>query len=398
MKPVLLAAPHRPLFFIGIAQTLCVALWWLADLGGRYAGWYPPLAWALPPTLAHAHLMIYGVFPPIMFGFLMTAMPNWVGQPISRGEYLATFFLLAGGLALMDTGLWAGPTIFAAGGGLHLLGWAAGIAALARITFTGKARSKRDPLLILAALTAGWLGAAALPGWLLTQNPAILAFSAPVGIWLFLLPVFFTVGHRMIPFFSERALPGFTPRRAAWILPTVLWGGVIHGGLEWAGLSAWTWPTDLIMALAALRAAVDWGLRRCFAVRLLAMLHVSLATLAIALLLYALQSLGLALGNAPWLGRAPLHALTMGYFSAMLLAMVSRVSLGHSGRPLAADRLTWGCYWGLLAAAALRIAGEWPGAHLLIVAALGLWLACLAAWGIRTLPVYWRPRADGRPG
>jgi uncharacterized protein involved in response to NO len=80
--------------------------------------------------------------------------------------------------------------------------------------------------------------------------------------------------------------------------------------------------------------------------------------------------------------------------------MVSRVSSGHSGRTLAADRLTWGAFLLLQGAAFTRVAADlWPATYgPMLLASVGLWITCFAAWAWRYLPIYWRPRADGQPG
>jgi uncharacterized protein involved in response to NO len=95
-----------------------------------------------------------------------------------------------------------------------------------------------------------------------------------------------------------------------------------------------------------------------------------------------------------------MHALSIGFLASLALAMVSRVSCGHSGRTLAADRLTWFAFLVLQAAAATRVAADlFPGAYAsLLVAAAMLWLACFTAWTWRYLPYYWRARPDGKPG
>lgn len=86
-----------------------------------------------------------------------------------------------------------------------------------------------------------------------------------------------------------------------------------------------------------------------------------------------------------------------------MLAMVTRVSCGHSGRALVADRTAWTLFWLLQAAAVLRIGAEVPGmfgvawAWLLPTAAL-LWAGTMAVWGVRLGGWYGRLRADGRPG
>jgi uncharacterized protein involved in response to NO len=122
-----------------------------------------------------------------------------------------------------------------------------------------------------------------------------------------------------------------------------------------------------------------------------------------AFFLYAVQSAALAAGGAAILGTAPLHAMTIGYFSAMAVAMVSRVSLGHAGHALVADRWTWAAFWGMLATAAARVAAElaqgspalWPPA--ILASGLGF-LVFFGMWAARYIPVYLRPRADGRAG
>ena len=84
----------------------------------------------------------------------------------------------------------------------------------------------------------------------------------------------------------------------------------------------------------------------------------------------------------------------------MTLGMVSRVSLGHSGRALEADTLTWTCYLGVLAAAALRAAAEFlPGTSARAIVMFGaavVWLAAFGVWAWRYIPMYVMPRVDAR--
>jgi uncharacterized protein involved in response to NO len=138
-------------------------------------------------------------------------------------------------------------------------------------------------------------------------------------------------------------------------------------------------------------------------VRLLAVLHIAFLWLGIAMLLYGLQSLMLFITGNLVLGRAPLHALGIGFLASMVLAMASRVSLGHSGRPLVADNLTWYCFLGLGLATLLRMASELPfegpaTRQMLNIGAATVWLACTGLWVWRYTPFYLRPRKDGKEG
>ena len=98
-----------------------------------------------------------------------------------------------------------------------------------------------------------------------------------------------------------------------------------------------------------------------------------------------------------------LHELAVGYFAAMTLGMVSRVSLGHSGRALEADRLTWFGFLAIIGVGATRALADFqplggaPRAVLLGISAVA-WIAIVASWAARFIPIYLAPRSDGRQG
>jgi len=258
---------------------------------------------------------------------------------------------------------------------------------------------RTHPILAACALGAGIAGLAAARLWLLTGSDGAARLMETIGLWGFLVPLFVTVTHRMIPFFTANVLPYLAPWRPQWTLVALLGASIVHGLLAASGLAQWTWIVDGPAGLLAAFLAWRWGFARSLANRMLAMLHVGFAWLGAALLLDAAQSL-LALAGVAALGLAPTHALTIGFLSSLTLAMVSRVSCGHSGRSVTADPLTWIVFLTLQAAAATRVAADlWTGAYgaLLVIAAL-LWLACFAAWSWRYMPYYWRPRFDGKPG
>ncbi|MBD3743436.1 MAG: NnrS family protein [Stenotrophomonas sp.] len=108
----------------------------------------------------------------------------------------------------------------------------------------------------------------------------------------------------------------------------------------------------------------------------------------------------LALGWREGLSQAPLHVLGIGFLAGMLVAMASRVSLGHSGRALEADRPTWGLFLTLMLAALTRALAEWATSLYtpLLFLSAALWLAAFGLWAWRYAPLYWRPRADGKAG
>jgi uncharacterized protein involved in response to NO len=399
---LLARVPHRFFFLLGAVQAVAVMAWWLLDLGGRYAGLYAPFAWTVPPPWGHAYLLTYTVFPFFMFGFLMTAMPNWTGEAMPHRAHLYAGLPMALGVVLLYVGFAADARVALAGVALLVAGWLAGVGILASVVAANRARD-RFALGLTALMGAGALSAAAFGGWLATGEVVFATVSRHAGVWLFLVPLFLTIEHRLVPFFSSRIIEGYVLYRPEWSLPLLGAAAAAHFALEVAEARAWLWAVDAPMAAWVGFLAVKWGLTGSFRARLLVMLHLGVVAGAVAFALYALDSLAVAAGRPGALGLAPLHALTIGYFSATTIAMVSRVSLGHSGRALEADALTWWVFLGLLATALVRAAADlWfvpPVLRLwLSVAAAVLWLAVLVPWAARYVPVYLRPRGDGRPG
>jgi uncharacterized protein involved in response to NO len=394
------SAPHRMFFFGGVMQALLTLTWWLIDLGGRYGGFYAPITWAISPIDAHAFLMLYGFFSFFIFGFLMTTYPKWMnGHPVERRYYVPSFLLMAAGILLFYAGLVIGKIILITALAVFLAGWGMGLYALLRVYLRAKHPDKRHATITSVVLTLGWL----LVVGFMTGEDHLLMLTRVGGVWLLLLPVFFAVSHRMIPFFSANVIPNYKLVRPDWALWLIPLGALLHAVLEMSGLPAWTWLVDLPMAGGVLYLTWAWRLRASLKVPILGMLHIGFAWLGIALLLYAVQSLTLLASGVLILAKAPLHAMAVGYFASMLLAMATRVTLGHSGRMLVADRVTWAIFLVFQTVAVLRVVAELPmigfgvRSHIYLCAGL-VWLACFGLWSRKFMPIYWQPRPDGQAG
>jgi uncharacterized protein involved in response to NO len=132
---------------------------------------------------------------------------------------------------------------------------------------------------------------------------------------------------------------------------------------------------------------------------LLAVLMLGFAWLPVAALLYALQSLWLVNTGEFLLGRAPAHALFIGFFGSLLVAMVTRVTQGHSGRPLQLGGFAAFAFIAIQLTAVIRIGAELLPDILLWHSAAGLlWLLAFTPWVLRSAWIYLTPRADGQAG
>ena len=398
---LLTSEPHRLMFFFGALQAVVALGWWSADIVARYLGGVALHAWTVPPMWAHAWLIFYGLFPFFIFGFLMTAGPNWLGAPKPpRLAFVPAALAMACGLALFYCGLFVSRTLVASGALLHLCGWAWGIGSLVRLVLRHWSPNARYAVVLFAFLTVGAIGSSVFTVGIATGSYAHAADALHGAAWFFLLPIFAGVSTRMVPFFSSRVLGPSFDYRPAWARPVLLGGALAHGAVEIYGAPGLLWIVDLPLSVVIARLAWKWGLASGLRVRLLAVLHMSLAVLAAAFLLSAALSIALASGEIARIGLAPIHLLAIGYFAAMTLGMVSRVSLGHSGRALEADAWTWRCYLGVLAAALLRVAAEFTMGtdvgRVMMVAAAMTAFASFAAWAWRYVPMYVSPRVDAR--
>ena len=400
---VLTAAPHRLAFLCGLASLLAASAWWGLHLVARYTG-KPLFALdlAVAPIWAHSFLMLFTVFPTFFFGFLFTTYPRWMNGPlVPRGAYIAAPLLLTLSTAGWLVGAHAGSALQVVAASLAAAGLATALVALLRVLVDAE-KIVSHAVVASAAFGIGVVCAAGFGYGVWAGSDFVLHFAVRAALWGFLLPVFFAVCHRMVPFFSQGVVPGYVPWRPTWVLVAVV-------GLAWLRLllgtagSLQTLPfVDAALFVLTALCALRWTSLRARGNALLWTLYAGFAWLPIAMLLQTLRD-GSFLVNGEWaLGRAPIHALGMGFFAGMLIAMVTRVTQGHSGRPLAMDRATLLCFAGVQAAAAARVGSEIaqsPTAiQWLLLGSVALWLVAFVVWSFRNGAIYLAPRLDGKPG
>ncbi len=398
------AAPHRMMFFAGAIQLLLPLLFWSVELLGRHTNLWTPLNTLIPITWAHGFIMLYGVFSFFIFGFLMTVYPRWMnGELVPKVVYINIFVWLSLGMLLFQAGIFFSITLAAIGIAIFLLGWAIGQMALYKVYKNAPTRNKFYETILNFSLTAGWIGTGSFLLWLLTNDWRYQVFSLQAGLWVYLLPILFSVAHRMIPFFSSGIIRGYQNYQPIWTIKIMLASCIGHLILETMQLTQWLFIADVPLAFVAILHSIKWQLRNSFADRLLAVLHMAFLWLGIGMVLFSIQSLYLLFSGELILAKGPLHAITIGFFTSLLIAMASRVSLGHSGRKLVLGQITWSLFLGIQLTALLRIFADISalnslfGLSLNIITAL-IWIVCVGIWVIRFAPFYITARADGNPG
>lgn len=398
LPALLAAAPHRLLFFAGAANVLLAMLWWtlwLVDSRWRTIGLPQP---AVHAGWLHAIVMQYQVLPPFIFGFLLTVFPRWMGQPaLTRWHYVPVGIGLLGGQGLTLAGLFGMPSLLHAGAVVTIAGWMLGLGLLARLLWRDGGRTWHA-VSCAVALGFGLLGFALYAAHLHFPDARLMFVSIKLGTFAFLLPIFVTVAHRMFPFFATAVLPGHPGwRPVSWL--AVFWVlALCHLAIESRHGYPWLWVPDLGLALATgVWLWRNWP--RVAMPPLLRVLFAGYAWLPVAMSLFTLQSAWFAFSGTFVMGRAPAHALFVGFFGTLLVAMVTRVTQGHSGRPLTLGRVAGFAFVTIQCVAAMRVASEFlPDAPAWQALTAAGWLLAFAPWTFRMAGIYLRPRADGVPG
>jgi uncharacterized protein involved in response to NO len=398
---MLAAAPHRLLFLVGATNVLAAMGWWAWWLVA--ARWQLPMAQpSIPAGWAHAIIMQYHVLPSFIFGFLLTVFPRWLSLPaLTPRHYLPVGVGLLGGQLLTLAGLAGSLPLLRAGALFTLAGWSIGIFWLARLLLRASLDSKQRPWHALSCLCALGFGLVGLVFYLLltVRIDAQVAFVAiKFGGIPMLLPIYFTVCHRMVPFFTNIVVRGYRMIRPTWALGAAWALLLLHLWLELRHAYQWLWIADAPLVVLFLGLLIAWWPQGRMPA-LLRVLYLGFAWLPVAFALYAWQSYWYAVSGEFMLGRAPAHALFIGFFGSLLVAMVTRVTQGHSGRPLVLGAVAGIAFVILQLVAVMRVVAElvpdalgWQAA-----AALG-WLLAFMPWVLRSGWIYLTPRADGQPG
>lgn len=383
----------RPFFLaLSLYAALVVPLW-LAIVWGIA----PAPAWLSPPWW-HGHEMLFGVVAAAIAGFLLTAAPVWTGRRATNGAPLAALFALwvAGRVAMLATG--ALPAWLVAGIDVSFLPAVAGL--LAR-TLWGSGQLRNYGVLGIVVALAGANAA--------MHAQALGLASAGAGRWLrfavdLVVVLLLVIAGRITPAFTRNALLREGRESAARAVRSRPWLDVaaIAPAVGLAALAPWVdrgVPSGVLATLCGVAAAArlaGWQPWHTLGDPLLWSLHTASAWLAAGLLLSGAGDLGAAIPAA-----AGLHALTAGAMGSAILAVMTRVGLGHTGRPLVVPAGVVGCYALVHTGALARVASTLAagGAQRVLLGLGGIaWAAAFAGFALLYGRILTRPRPDGRPG
>lgn len=379
----------RPFFLAVLAfAPLTVGMWlWIRASGSL------PLR-EVPPQLWHGHEMIFGIVAASIAGFLLTAVPNWTGTSAAKGPQLVALFIVWLGARMAFA-----PALRASWSLLLILelSFIPGLVALIAPPLL-RTRHRNRSLLVMIGLL--WF-ADAIFLYALIRADAPLATTvlrASINVLLLLVTV---IAGRIIPAFTANALRrrAITDevRSKQWIEVAVIASMALVVVVDIAfPLGALAATIAGLASLAHLLRLAGWRSLRTMSEPILWILHVAYAWIPIGLGLKAIQ----IASGAPW-SEHWLHALTMGAIALMIVAVITRVSLGHTGRSLQVSQWTALAYVLLILAVLVRITGAMPWVphyEWTIRIAGGLWIVAFAMILAIYAPMLLRPRVDGKAG
>lgn len=381
---VFLSLGFRPLYICGCAWALIsVAIWIFAP--ALIPAPFFAVAW-------HAHEMLWGFIATIAVGFLLTASATWTGFNPMQGKPLAVIALAWVGARIAY--LAGGETAFIVGLLLESLFFGYSAVKLMQVMLKGKSvRNYGIPFLVLG------LGASNVLFLLATlQGDYLLVIERFNTGMLFMAVLTILIARRVIPFFAGRMVPGLD-------IPMLVNSGRVQLVIGALAIAAGLLRLDAAMAIALAVVGLI-GLYQLWSWKPLAVLHKPM--LWILYLGYLGLALGLLAAAAHLLGlggfffardAAHIHIIGMGGFAMLIIGMVTRTALGHTGRPLALDGSMLASYWLMVAALVLRLAALWPSniAGPLLQATATAWVLSLALYLYRYVPILIRPRADAVP-
>ena len=390
-EPVtILSYGFRPFFLLaGVYGAFSLAAWLAA-----YAGWLV-LSKTMAPVLWHGHEMLFGFAMAAATGFLLTAVPTWTKTPPERGGRLAFLVALwfAGRIAFWLQGVFPPPVVAMAD--LALIP-AVIFFLIPPILGSGQRRNFFFLVFLILFFTANLLFH--LDFLEVTGDTGFTGLKLALYTFILMMTV---LSGRIIPSFTANALriknEDAEVRSEPLVEAAVFLAIIATAAADLAAAGGWLGGVPAVAAALALALRMRyWRTATTIDQPILWVLHLGHAWLVVG---FACRGLAVLTDVMP--ASTALHALTIGAIGTMVLAVTTRASLGHTGRPLVIHRSIVAAYVLVTLAAIVRLAAplaevEYYG-NLIIAAGL-LWVAAFTIFSAVYWPILTGPRSDGLGG
>ena len=369
-----LSQPHQPFFVLGIINAVLMMLIFALSYKGVFS-------LHIDTTTFHVYSLIYLVFTNVFTGFLFTTFPRFnQAQVIQKSYYTNLFYANTLGSILFLVGAFTSHILVVGAMTLILIGEFFIVKKLHQLYKEGMAPDKTDSFWILSASYFG-LGANLL--FILSEfTPVLQVVAINIAFYLYLIFLAFSVGQRMIPFFSH----SFAQKNENFV-KIIFTLFIFKSIFSASGITIGEIIIDLLLAAYMAKEFLRWELHPFNSPAILWVLHLALAWLPMAFLLSALSLIAeLALGTSFYF--LNIHLLAIGFLTTVLVGFGTRVTLGHSGQPPHGDALATKIFifiqFVVLARMlfSINVAFGW-GLDFLFDISFSLWLLLFLVWGGR---------------
>ncbi|MDF2186127.1 NnrS family protein [Grimontia hollisae] len=382
--PPVLRLGFRPFFLMAsVYAVFAVSVWvWIFSAGATTSLNVPPLWW-------HVHEMLFGFALAVVAGFLLTAVQTWTGVKGTSGWRLGVIVLL---WLLPRILFWTDTPLFVIalidGAFLLVVGWEVGL----RVVIAKCWRNLFFIPMLLVAMMANFASYATVKGMPPFSSSAL--WEAMIWWYMLLISI---MGGRVIPFFTAKRYQLVQAKPILWLdilanLPLVLLAvlcffPLVNTNIQLALL--------LVAGVAQLARLWRWQGVKSLSEPLVWSLHLFYLALPLGLLFKAFT-----LTN-PWVSHTLIHLFAIGAMAGVILSMIARVTMGHTGRAIYHGPRFAFAFILLAVSTIARVAGValWPEylSTMVIIAAIG-WGMSFGAFALIFGPMLFKARVDGHPG
>lgn len=372
-----LSQPHQPFFVLAFVNALISMFLFMLI----FKGIVPSIFLAIH---YHSYSLIYLFFTPAFLAFLLTTFPRFSAtDPLMKREYLEILLLFVSGFLLFNIGIFFSTFLVLLAMVLIFIGQLVAVYRLWNIYKHSTIESQEDQQWILVALGFGLLAhfLFIISIWFSTLH----ALSIQISIYLYLFLLTFIIAQRMVPFFSHSPIER---HRERFKVIVGLLG--VHVVLEIFQTHS-SFLVDFLLAYLTARELYRWKLPFPNQNPLIWVLHLALFWVPISFFLSALSSIFALSYGINFLYLA-MHTLFLGFLLTILIGFGTRVTLGHSGNVLEADRLTTVLFYWTQVVVILRVllsiavASGW-NFYIFFDLSLTVWFVLIVLWAKRFFPI-----------
>lgn len=370
--------PHQPFFVLAFVNAVVTMLVFLLSYKGH-------LHLVLSPTNFHIYGLTYLMFTPAFLGFLFTTFPRFAStDAIVKKRYMRIFSLLYLGSILFLLGSIVSPLLSAIAMVLVFSAHFMGFLILKNIFKTTTMDDRHDIFWILLAMGIGLLSHFLFIMAQIFYMP-LMGLSTEISMYIYLFFLTFSVAQRMVPFFSHCIVE--KNKRLLKIVFSLL---ILHILLEGTHTNS-SFIVDLVLAYIIGKEVLSWKLPFPNPNPLLWILHIALYWVPLGFLLGGVTNFISLISDIHFLA-LDTHSIVLGFVFTILIGFGTRVTLGHSGNIMQADKWTTLLFYWTQVVVAMRILVSLSSAFglnimILFDISVTAWILMFILWAVRFFAV-----------